>query len=246
MGRVIYRRECFERECFDAHVTEEASKPEFDGEIYCPCRPAAAGGCTSAAYPGAVIARHATPAAFDALTHFRVALREREISEQMQREFDARLEAEKAKMLKLLEARAGAAKEARLQDAKKHIVDKILTLACPRCEQAFVDFNGCFALTCSRQGCGCGFCAYCLQDCGNDAHAHVAQCATAQGDVFGSMEKFTDAQKTRRERMVMQYLQNLEKELGADARQSLVEICRHEFIDLHMNITAVGETHALY
>lgn len=44
---------------------------------------------------------------------------------------------------------------------KLHISEKILTLTCPRCGQAFVDFSGCMALTCSRTGCGCGFCAIC-------------------------------------------------------------------------------------
>ena len=42
-----------------------------------------------------------------------------------------------------------------------HIVDKILTCACPRCGQAFDEFTGCMALTCSRVGCGCCFCAIC-------------------------------------------------------------------------------------
>ena len=44
---------------------------------------------------------------------------------------------------------------------KLHICEKILTLTCPRCSQAFLDFDGCMALKCSRVGCGCGFCAIC-------------------------------------------------------------------------------------
>merc|ERR1711939_937344 len=69
--------------------------------------------------------------------------------------------------------RAGG--DARRAAIKNHIVEKILTLACPRCKQAFVDFSGCMALTCSRAGCGCGFCALCQEDCGNDAHAHLGR-----------------------------------------------------------------------
>ena len=61
------------------------------------------------------------------------------------------------------------------QQVRDHIVEKILTLACPRCGQAFVDFSGCLALTCSRQGCGTGFCALCQEDCGGDAHPHVGE-----------------------------------------------------------------------
>eukprot|EP01047_Picozoa_sp_COSAG01_P082414 COSAG01_NODE_16820_length_1201_cov_1.062613_1_plen_53_part_10 len=45
---------------------------------------------------------------------------------------------------------------ARIYDARKHIVEELLTLKCPReaCRQAFIDFTGCFALTCGRCGCG--------------------------------------------------------------------------------------------
>lgn len=58
--------------------------------------------------------------------------------------------------------------------SKAKEVCALLNDACPRCKQAFVDFNGCCALYCSR--CPCGFCAWCLEDCGTDAHAHVANC----------------------------------------------------------------------
>jgi hypothetical protein len=39
----------------------------------------------------------------------------------------------------------------------RHIVDDIVTLKCPRCKTAFVDFSGCCSLYC---GCGCSFCAH--------------------------------------------------------------------------------------
>jgi hypothetical protein len=50
-------------------------------------------------------------------------------------------------------------------------VQEVLTDKCPRCE---ADYANCSALTCRR--CGCGFCAWCLRDCGADAHEHVANC----------------------------------------------------------------------
>ena len=34
---------------------------------------------------------------------------------------------------------------------RRHIVDKLLVLACPRCAQVFVDFEGCFALTVEKK-----------------------------------------------------------------------------------------------
>lgn len=91
-----------------------------------------------------------------------------------------------------------------------HVVDKILTLHCPRCDQAFVDFTGCFALRCGR--CNAGFCAWCLALCGTDAHTHVAACGEkrsaggAEGSFFGTEAQFAAAQKARRAAMLREYL----------------------------------------
>lgn len=59
---------------------------------------------------------------------------------------------------------------------RKLIINTMLTTSCPRCQAAFVDFEGCLAWTCGRAGCGCGFCAFCLEDYRADAHALVARC----------------------------------------------------------------------
>jgi hypothetical protein len=116
-------------------------------------------------------------------------------------------------------------RERAVQKAKQHIIERILTLSCPRCDQAFANFDGCWALTCSRQGCGCGFCALCLKDCGSDAHAHVAECA---GDVFGSMEEFQRRQKQRK--LVKEYLASPELlPLSGDIRKA----CAVELADLN-------------
>ena len=45
---------------------------------------------------------------------------------------------------------------------------------CPNCGVAFMDFTGCFALTCVS--CGSGLCGFCLKDCGGDAHQHTFSC----------------------------------------------------------------------
>ena len=70
---------------------------------------------------------------------------------------------------------AMAEDERKTYQHRKHIVDNLLTLKCPRagCGQAFVKYEGCAALYCPRAGCGCGFCAICFKDCGRDAHDHV-------------------------------------------------------------------------
>jgi hypothetical protein len=97
---------------------------------------------------------------------------------------------------------------------RKHIVEEILTLKCPRCRKAFVDFDACFALRCrdaADNGCRAEFCAFCLALCGTNAHAHqhVAQCPfniNPSRDVFGSLKNFDEAQQGRRERLLWNYL----------------------------------------
>jgi hypothetical protein len=49
-----------------------------------------------------------------------------------------------------------------------------LSPTCPTCGVAFLDFSGCFALTCVN--CSSALCGYCLQFCGSDAHSHTASC----------------------------------------------------------------------
>lgn len=48
--------------------------------------------------------------------------------------------------------------------ARMNIVDQVLTLRCPGCKGAFVDFHGCFALTYSRSNCNTSFCTWCLNE----------------------------------------------------------------------------------
>ena len=80
----------------------------------------------------------------------------------------------KAEVKRELERLMQMDEQQRRVHAKAKEVCDILTDACPRCKQAFFDFNGCCALICSR--CPCAFCAWCLKDCGADAHAHVGNC----------------------------------------------------------------------
>lgn len=103
---------------------------------------------------------------------------------------------------------AGGPTREQLEGLRRHIVDRILTLACPRCAQAFVDFDGCSALSCPR--CSCSFCAYCLLDCGADAHGHVARCQwNPRREVFSRKERFLEAQAQRRLRMLRTLLASL-------------------------------------
>lgn len=101
--------------------------------------------------------------------------------QELEADFERRLEQEIGRAL----ARG------QVDQARRHIQDKILTLACPRCGMAFDSFDGCYALTCSKQSCGCAFCAYCLADCGRDAHGHVAACElNASKGLYASVDNF--------------------------------------------------------
>lgn len=93
---------------------------------------------------------------------------------------------------------------------KIEIIEKILVLKCPRCRLAFQDFLNCCAITCR---CGAGFCAWCLQDQGADAHAHVMHCNEKPEDVQGVFCEppvWEAHQVKRRKALVLQRLQTTE------------------------------------
>ena len=124
----------------------------------------------------------------------------------------------------------------KVQVAGKHIIDKILTLSCPRCGLAFVDFLGCYALKCNA--CPCHFCGWCLADCGNsqDAHAHVRQCHNkpAGADAYWGTpglndqqirQEFEEAHRRRQRPLIRSYLN---REVEADLKAAVVAACRAE------------------
>ena len=123
---------------------------------------------------------------------------------------------------------------------KRHVVEKILNLVCPRCARAWVDFNGCCALKCSAWVRGdpnscCQFCAYCLQDCGRDAHRHVQAmtCPGNRGLFLKPVEKIHGIHRDRRTRMLTEYL---DARIGMDSqRNELVLSLQRELNDLNID-----------
>ena len=104
-----------------------------------------------------------------------------------------------------------------------------LTDRCPRCGAAFLDFSGCCALSCFR--CGCGFCAWCLADCGRDAHRQLANCQRnlAPGrNVFASEALWQQGRRQRRQEAATALLQPL----PVDEARSVVEEVRQELVDV--------------
>ena len=77
----------------------------------------------------------------------------------------------------------------------------------------------------------CQFCAYCLKDCGRDAHAHVGEmnCPGNQG-VFASIQVFEATQLVRR--LLKEYLAGIENE---NEKMELVVNLSTELIDLGLD-----------
>jgi Zinc finger C-x8-C-x5-C-x3-H type (and similar)/Zinc finger, C3HC4 type (RING finger) len=111
---------------------------------------------------------------------------------------------------------------------RMQVIDEILTLRCPRCRAAFIDFDGCFALKCSM--CPCGFCGWCLHDCGTDAHSHVSKCKfkTNPSPYFASKEEFDAAQNNKRKKAIQEFL----SKLSESERLSTLEAIRTDLEDL--------------
>jgi len=109
---------------------------------------------------------------------------------------------------------------------RNKILEDIFTLKCPRCRKAFLDFDGCFALKCSS--CPCAFCAWCLTDCGEDAHPHVmSSCKEKPKDTgrtyFGKKEEFEDSMKKGIVRDLNAYLSTKTASVRGTIRASLAD-----------------------
>ena len=73
----------------------------------------------------------------------------------------------------------------------------------------FIDFEGCFALTCSL--CNQNFCAYCLSACTSSAtcHAHVLSCPFGNNSFFNTFDAFQKVHRERWERELRDYLDTI-------------------------------------
>ena len=210
-------------ECFDMLVTKAADEDlrilqKREGRILCPdpeCK---------APYIDTEIAQHASVAAFEAYNKSRRMLIEQQIVSMHEQLVKERL----ANELRLLTEMDEDQRKVRM--ARHHITDDLLTCKCPRCGQAFVDFTGCFALSCSR--CQCGFCAWCGADSGgSDAHEHVASCAqkpAGSDRYYGQFAAFEKAHKAIKARKVREYLSSLDEAIQdavwKDLRQELMDL----------------------
>jgi serine/threonine protein kinase len=183
------------------------------------------GGCKSTAWSNADLARALSEAQFTAyMDMLRAVSENRVLVEQQQRH-----QADLAQLERRL--RGEMARDEEIAAHRRYITNNLLCLRCPRCEQVFVDFTGCFALTCEK--CRAGFCAWCLHDCGADAHRHVNNCAhntTQPRSVFGTEAQFEQAQRERRANLVRAYLRDRVR--NDDIRNAVRAAMQRELVDL--------------
>ena len=82
----------------------------------------------------------------------------------------------------------------------------------PSWRSVFGQFTGCAALTCAYAGCNAHFCAFCLADCGSDAHPHVRTCRLnpKQNEYFVSEAVWARVVDGERRRKLQAYWATLE------------------------------------
>merc|ERR1712218_320546 len=142
-----------------------------------------------------------------------------------EKDMKKRLEAE----LKRLEAMT---EEQRKIEIARRDIESILNLKCPKCKAVFLDFEGCMSVRCGRIGCGISFCGWCQKDCGNNAHAHAAECnAPAEageiGGLYGEKDVWMRVQKKRHQRAVTDYILKLPEHI----RSRVALACRQILLD---------------
>ena len=136
----------------------------------------------------------ATPAVLEAQQELKMKVIMRKEIQKALDEQKKQIEAEYARIEQIKDENEKVAAKLRLR-----IVNDVLTLRCPRCKAAFVEFEGCFAIKCIYNNCGCGFCAWCLKDCGRDAHEHVLQCPEREANgYFHTEDVFNEHHRKRK------------------------------------------------
>lgn len=134
--------------------------------------------------------QHVSEEIFTATVNFRIHVLGSKREQKSLRQQEDRIRAEYARIEQIRDADEKAAVKLR-----QRIVDEALTLRCPRCQAAFVDFSGRFALHCGNNSC--------LTDCGNNAHTHVRICLeNPRIDYFNTEQAFQDHHRRKRIQVV--------------------------------------------
>jgi hypothetical protein len=205
-------------------VENQGKRARLRGEVRCFKCPTE---CNAPGFKERDLARHLSVDDYQAYLKSRLEILEADFKAKLEEE-SKRQVAEEIARLKVLDEH-----ERRVLLARKHIEEEIMQPKCPRpsCRRGFLDFEGCFAISCSS--CACKFCGWCLEDCGDhDAHAHVRQCAKVPRGVdalFPRMPTVRAAfEKTHKERCrerIKRYIDNeLDPDIHERVRQEVVKI----------------------
>jgi hypothetical protein len=212
-------------ECTKDYI-ESVARPgalldKVDQQTGCLRCPGADGGLCGHFFSGDDYRREAPSDVFEAFTELQVVTVAERTANEAREETEKRMKDDFERIQKLEGDERIAA------DLRRTIVNEILTLGCPRCKTAFVDFDGCFALTCSNNHCGAGFCAWCLKDCGADAHAHVNECPEGTG-TFADLGAFNRVHQQRRKRAI----QDILRYKSANVQRRVRELIEPDLVDL--------------
>lgn len=222
--------------CLSRHVEEDVTSenlPRFcqRGGVRCPGI-----GCTEETFGDQELASHLPMDAWQKYRAAKFRLEEQRIYAQAESDIKLRIKAEQERNQSL------GSNEVEALRHQKNIVEDILTLRCPRCRQAFVDFLGCSVLKCSRARCSCEFCAWCLRDIralNEIPHRHVRLCKhNISEDKSTSARKadFCRAHRHRRTRMLIEYLDHLSPE----ARDRALRDCATHLREPDIDMRALG------
>jgi len=179
-------------------TADYAEQKKGKGRVLCPMKD------SDTPFGDAALAAFVAQDIFDEYLEVRIKVAEKGIQEQMEKENNDKIADLKEKLAKA----TGSAEQLEIDKHRLRIIDDIFTLKCPRCKLAFLDYDGCSAVTCG--GCKAGFCSYCLEDCGADAHGHFyangSKCPKEGGPIFVEHAQWLVYQQARKARELMDYL----------------------------------------
>ena len=177
--------------------------------MYCPQFPRE---CNAAPYTTAQLAQGLKSQVFEQYITTKLRFVENQTKLACEIEVQARIQAEVQRLERMSQFQ-------RSVEEALHEIESILTTKCGRCQQAFVDFEGCLALSCSR--CAANFCAWCLTVFDNSqlAHSHVLACnerPSGHNGLYASPDVVHTYHTNRCRTRAQSYLQKFDKEVQAE------------------------------
>lgn len=205
-------------------TADYADQKKAKGRALCPMKD------SETPFGDSVLAAVVPQDVFDEYLQIRIKVAEQSIQEHFEKENTAKIEELKGKLAKA----TGSSEQLELDKHRLKVIDDIFTLKCPRCKMAFLDYDNCSAITCGA--CKCGFCSYCLEDCGKDAHQHFykngSKCPAEGGPLFIAYNLWQEYQNRRKERLLCEFLASLPE----DTRKKVADLVSPDAKDLGIDM----------